>query len=158
VSANLLEVLNMADQARLEGRCGATNSAAAIEAASSIVRIAYLFVIIARGRIVESPILQHQQLLEHQSMFEHACCAALELQLAKLERSDSPERRAQSSAVPTADLTPVFDDLAAVQSRHLPPEAQILLAMQLESYRRLPILLMNLDTSLSRIAASTANR
>jgi tetratricopeptide (TPR) repeat protein len=58
----------------------------------------------------------------------------------------------------TPESAPVFDDLAAVPSTHLPPEAQILLATQLESYRRLPILLMNLDTSLSRIAASTADR
>jgi hypothetical protein len=153
VSANLLEVLNMADQARLEGRRGATNSAAAIEAASSIVRIAYRFEIIARSRIAESPVLQHGQLLQRQSKFEQACCATLELQLAKLARSDSPERLAQSSSAPTIDLTPLSDDLASSQGTHLPPETQSLL----ESYRRLPILLMNLDTSLSRITDTSAD-
>ena len=158
VSANLLEVLNMADQARLEGRRGATNSAAAIEAASSIVRMAYRFEIIARGRIPESPVLQHEQLLEHQATFEQACCAALEIQLAKLERSDSPEHLAQSSADPTVDLAAMSDDLASIQSAHLPGEDQILLATQFESYRRLPILLMNLDTSLSRITDWSADR
>jgi hypothetical protein len=158
VSANLLEVLNMADQARLEGRRGATNSAAAIEAASSIVRIAYRFEVIARGRIVESPVLQHEQLLEHQAMFEQACCAALEIQLVKLERSDSPEYLAQSSGDPTVDLAAMSDDLASIQSAHLPGKEQILLATQFESYRRLPILLMNLDTSLSRITDSPADR
>jgi uncharacterized membrane protein YccC len=158
VSANLLEVLNMADQARLEGPRGATNSAAAIEAASSIVRIAYRFEIIARGRIAKSPVLQYEQLLEHQAIFEQACCAALEIQLAKLERSDSPEYLAQSSADPTVDLAAMSDDLASIQSTHLPGEEQILLATQFESYRRLPILLMNLDTSLSRISDSSADR
>ena len=148
----------MADQARLEGRRGATNSAAAIEAASSIVRIAYRFEIIARGRIAESPVLRHEQLLEHQAIFEQACCAALEIQLAKLERSDSPEYLAQSSADPTVDLAAMSDDLASTQSTHLPGEEQILLATQFESYRRLPILLMNLDTSLSRITDSPADR
>jgi uncharacterized membrane protein YccC len=158
VSANLLEVLNMADQARLEGWRGATNSAAAIEAASSIVRIAYRFEIIARGRTTESPVLQHEQLLEHQAIFEQACCAALEIQLAKLERSDSPEYLAQSSADPTVDLAAMSDDLASIQSTHLPGEEQILLAAQFESYRRLPILLLNLDTSLSRITDSPVDR
>jgi uncharacterized membrane protein YccC len=158
VSANLLEVLNMADQARLEGPRGATNSAAAIEAASCIVRIAYRFEIIARGRIAESPILQDKQLLEQQAMFEQACCAALEIQLAKLERSDSPERPAQSFADPTVDMAAMSDDLASIQSAHLPGEEQILLATQFESYRRLPILLMNLDASLSRISDSSADR
>lgn len=158
VSANLLEVLNMADQARLEGQRGATNSAAAIEAASSIVRIAYRFEVIARGRIAESPVPQHEQLLEHQAMFEQACCAALEIQLAKLEGSDSPKHLAQSSADPTVDLAAMSDDLASIHSTHLPGEEQILLATQFESYRRLPILLMNLDTSLSRIRDSSAER
>jgi uncharacterized membrane protein YccC len=158
LSANLLEVLNMADQARLEGQRGATNSPAAIEAASSIVRIAYRFEVIARGRIAESPVPQHQQLLEHQAMFEKACCAALEIQLAKLERTDSPEHLAQSSAAPTIDLAPMSENLVSVQSTHLPTEKQILLATQFESYRRLPILLMNLDTSLSRITDSPADR
>ena len=158
VSANLLEVLNMADQARLEGRRGATNSAAAIEAASSIVRIAYRFEIIARNRIADSPVLQHEQFVEHQAMFEQACCAVLEIQLAKLERSDSPEYLTQSAGDPTVDLAAMCDDLASMQSAHLPEEKQILLATQFESYRRLLILLRNLDTSLSRITDSPADR
>jgi hypothetical protein len=52
-----LEVLTMADQCRLEGQRGANNSTAAIEATSTIVRIAYLFEIIARERIAGSPVL-----------------------------------------------------------------------------------------------------
>jgi uncharacterized membrane protein YccC len=154
LSADLLEVLNLADQARLEGRRGATNSAAAIDAAYTIIRIAYRFEMIARGRIAGSPVLQAVSLLEHQAMFEQACCAALEIQLAKLGRSDSSAQLAQSSSAPLIDLSPMIDAFTATESMQLSPEVRILLATELESYRRLPILLLNLDSSLSRIAGA----
>ena len=157
VSANLLEVLEMADQARLEGRRGATNSAAAIEAASIVVRIAYRFEIIARGRIAGSPALQPQKILDHQATFEQACCAALEIQLAKLGTGDSSEDLAESSAVSIRDLAAMAGDLAAIESKQSSTESRILVATELESYRRLAILLQKLDTSLSRIAASQPN-
>jgi len=92
VSTNLLEVLNFADQARLEGRRGATNSAAAIESASTLIRIAYRFELIARRRIAGSEALGSQGVLEQQRAFEAACCSTLEVQLAKLRQSISPER------------------------------------------------------------------
>ncbi len=72
LSANLLEVLNMADQSRLEGRRGAINSAAAIEAAYIIVRIAYRFEIITRERAAGSSIFQSAKALEQQATFEQA--------------------------------------------------------------------------------------
>ena len=158
LSTNLLDVLNMADQARLEGQRGAISSVAAIEAASTVARIAYRFEVIARDRLAESSVLRSSKIVEQQAIFERACCAALEVQIAKLERSDSSEHLAQSSAAPTMDLAPVSDNLAAIQNNLLATETQIPLATQLESYRRLPILLLTLDESLSRIVASTADR
>jgi uncharacterized membrane protein YccC len=156
LSTNLLDVLNMADQARLEGQRGAISSVAAIEAAYTLARIGYRFEVIARGRIAEPKVLQHEQLSEREVAFEQACCAALEIQIAKLEPSDSLEHLAQTSPTQTIDLGPISDELAAVQNTLLPPDDQILLTAQFESYRRLPILLSSLDTSLSRIAASIA--
>ena len=158
LSANLLDVLNMADQARLEGQRGAAKSVAAIEAASTLGRIAYRFEVIIRNRLAGSSVLQSSRILEQQAIFEQACCAALENQLAQLEPCDSLEHLTQTLPTPIIDLGPISDELAAVQSTQLPPEAQILLATQLESYRRLPVLLLSLDAALSRIAASTANR
>ena len=64
---------------------------------------------------------------------------------------DSDEHPSQSSGAPILDLGPIADDLA-FQSTHLPRESQIILRLQLESNRRLFILLLNLDSSLSRIA------
>ncbi len=154
LSANLLDVLNMADQARLEGRRGAVNSDAAIEAASTIARFAYRFEAIARARIAGSSVLQSSNLLEQQATFEQACCAALEVQLGKLTQSDSPEHLVQSSTVPLTDLVPTLGEVAATGDARLSPEDHILLSMQLESYRRLPVLLLSLDDALSRIAAS----
>jgi len=151
LSTHLLDVLNMADQARLEGQRGAINSVAAIEAAYTLARIGYRFEVIARGRIAEPKVLQTEQLSEREVAFEQACCAALEMQIAKLEPSDSPEHLAQTSPTPTIDLGPISDELAAAQNTLLPPDEQILLTAQLESYRRLPILLSSLDTSLQEL-------
>ncbi len=154
LSTTLPEVLNMADQARLEGRWGTIVSAAAIEAATTIIRIAYRFEVIARARNAVSPVLQLRTILEHQTTFEQACCAALEIQLANLRRSHSSEPLPQSFAAPTIDLTAMTDDMAAVDSTHLPPETRMLLTTELESYRRLPVLIRCLDTALSRMASS----
>ncbi len=154
MSANLLAVLNFADQARLEGRRGTANSAAAIESASTLIRIAYRFELIARRRIAGSEALTLQEVLARQESFEAAYCTALEIQLAKLRQSISPERIALSTAASTIDLASMAGDLDTVESADSPPEAQIRLATELETYRRLPILLQNLDTSLSRIATS----
>ena len=151
VSADLLDVLNMADQARLEGRRGAADSAAAIEAASTLARIAYRFELIARNRLAESSLIQSSKILEQQATFEQACCTALEAQLTKLGHSDSEEQLAQSPAAPTMDPAVLYQHWDSVQSTQFPPEAQILLASQLESYRRLPVLLLGLDAALSRI-------
>jgi Ion channel len=49
ISADLLDVLNIADQARLEGRTGTANSEAGVEAAVTLIRIAYRFELLARG-------------------------------------------------------------------------------------------------------------
>ena len=152
LSANLLDVLNMADQARLEGQRGAANSDAAIEAASTLARIAYRFEVIARGRIAEPPLLLSADQSERQVTFEQACCAALETHIAKLGGSDSPERLAQPSAPSAADLAAMSEAFASAEAVHLSVENQIRLATQLESYRRLPVLLLSLDEALSRIA------
>ncbi|HKN00301.1 MAG TPA: FUSC family protein [Candidatus Binataceae bacterium] len=149
LSATVLEVLNVADQARLEGRRGITNSTAAVEAASTLVRIAYRFEILARDRIALLP----QEIREHQATFERACCTNLEIQLAKLGGSDSPEHPVPFEP-PTMDLAPMTYAVADTESTHLPLEARIVLATQLESCRRLPTLLLNLDASLSRIVTS----
>jgi uncharacterized membrane protein YccC len=153
LSANLLEVINMADQSRLEGRCGAINSAAAIEAAYIIVRIAYCFEIITRERVAGSAIFQSAKALQQQATFEQACCAALEGQLVKLGPSDPSDYVAQSSAVPITDFAPMTAD-ATTDTTQLSSHAKISMATQLESYRRLRVLLMRLDTSLSRIVTS----
>jgi hypothetical protein len=150
LSANLLEVLTMADQAKLERRRGTTNSVAAIEAASTLVRIAYRCEMTARVRIAGSPVLQPKNILERRATFEQACCAALEIQLVKLGHSDSPEL-SQCSAPPITDLAPMTNDFTAAESTHLSPETRILWAAELESYRRFPVLLASLDAELSKV-------
>ena len=152
-SANLLDVLTMADQARLEGRRGRVNSGAAIQAASVMVRIAYRFEIIARRRIAEPPVVLSTHLLEYQATFEQACCAVLETQLANLEKSEPAESPTSSSSAAVTDLASMTNDLALGSTR-LPADSRLILGRELESYRRLPILLVSLDTALSRITTS----
>jgi hypothetical protein len=159
LSVSLLQALSMADQSRLEGYRGATISTASIEAASTIIRIAYRFEIVARERIARSSVPQPRQILEHQAAFEHACCATLEFQIAKLGQSELSEHLAQSCVPPIVDLASMCDDFtpiefAATETTHLSPESEIFLATQLESYRRLSMLLPSLDTSLSRITGA----
>jgi hypothetical protein len=156
LSADLLGVLNMADQARLEGRRGTTNSAAAVEAASTIVRIAYRFELIALPRLTGSAVAEPEGMLEQQVAFEQACCAALEAQLARLENNESPEHPSSAALIP--DSGGITADSDAVETTHPLVEDRIGRMTDLESYRRLPILLRSLDNSLSRISASSANR
>ncbi len=156
VSANLMEVLNFADQARLEGHRGTINSAAAIESASALARIAYRFELIARTRIAGSEALMSQGALEHQVAFEERCCDALEIQLAKLGRRDSRENLPQLPLTTIRDLVPMISKVAVTESAPQSVRAQVLLAT--ETYGRLPILLQNLDNSLSRIVSSNPTK
>jgi len=159
LSTNLLAVLTMADQARLEGRIGITNSAAGIDAAATLIRIAYRFEIIARGRLSGSEAVLPKTLLERGSAIEGACCSALVDQLEKFRRAESFERPGLSSAAPRTpptDLKGMVEELAAtatLESAYWPPDARSVFVAQLESYRRLPILLASLDAELSKIVA-----
>jgi uncharacterized membrane protein YccC len=158
-SVNLLQVLNMADQARLEGQRGVINSAAGIEAATTATRIAYRFEVIARERLSESEAFLPKTLLERSANIEEACCAALEYQLEKFGLSESFEQPGPPPTAPPEpppDLKSMIEEFAAaatLESAHLPPDARSGVVAQLESYRRLLILLASLDAELSKIVA-----
>jgi uncharacterized membrane protein YccC len=154
LSESLLEVLNLADQARLEGRRSAANSAAAIESASVLIRIAYRFKLIGGGRIAGSEDLVSQEASGRRATFESACCGALETELARLRPNQSSEAVPQSFALPALEAAWAPDGVEAAGLMQLSPENRDLLSMQLESYRRLPILLRSLDSSLARITDS----
>ena len=126
VSACLLTVLNLADQARLEGPRGTINSSAAIESASTLIRIAYRFELIARRRTAGSDARTSQGLLERQAAFEAACCSVLERQLATPQQRDLTE--AGGSAAPVEDLTSMTGGLYTVESADSSPRMRIMLA------------------------------
>jgi uncharacterized membrane protein YccC len=160
-SVNFLQVLNMADQARLEGRRGAIKSAAGIEAATIITRIAYRFEVIARERVSDSEAMLPDEVLERRAVLEERFCSAFESLLGKFELAGTFEQ-----PVPLTPLTPPqlpIDDLknlieelvaeAAREGRHWSSEAPAVFFAQVESYRRLVILLSRLDTECSKITA-----
>ena len=144
LSANLLEVLNLADQAKLEGQTGREISASAFDAAATLIRIAYRFQLIARARLSGAQAALPRDVVQFCSTREREYCDALESRveiLGSIQTSElcvlPPYRSADEFTILTSDL---FDhgDLAA----------------QLESYRRLPLLLERLDAALSKLAVS----
>ena len=159
-SANLLQVLNMADQARLEGRRGAVNSAAGIEAAAIITRIAYRFEVIARGRLSEAEAFVTEQIRRSTAALEQRFCAALESLIGKIDLTGRFEQPVESlSAGPPqewiSELGTSIEELTAegmLEVRQWPPEMRDSFFAQVESYRRLVVLLSRLATELLRIA------
>jgi hypothetical protein len=157
ISADFLDVLNMADQARLEGRTGVANSAAGIEAATTLIRIAYRFEILARGRLSGSEAVLPKMLLERCTAIEEACCSSLAYHLETLGQGEPLEQPSPSPAVPLplpTDLKSMIEELAAAgtfESTYWPTDARRGFVAQLECYRRLQSLLAKLDAELSQI-------
>jgi hypothetical protein len=154
LSLNLLQLLNMADQARLEGHRGSANSAAAVEATAVLIRIAYRFQTIARQRLAGSELTLPKNVRDGYAMLERKYCSALELELQKL-KSTGPSQQSTSTA-PTSTRTELIPTDQGVRSE-LAIGSDLLgffhpnLVPQIESYRRLPVLLRRLDTALSKI-------
>jgi len=148
LSTNLLEVLNLADQAKLEGERGQMNSTNSIDAAATLIRIAYRFMAIARARLSGSEASLPNDVLEHHRAWEKRYCVALESRIAAFESARSPGAESAMLAPSTVAIGDIGRDQVRAGLSH--GEG---LAAQLESYRRLAILLDTLDTALSKIAA-----
>jgi hypothetical protein len=153
LSLNLLQLLNMADQARLEGQRSSANSTAAVEAADILIRIAYRFQTIARQRLIGSELTVPQKVREGYAIQEQKYCLELELELQKL-KSAGPSRQ----SVPIAPTSPRTELMPKGQGVTGPATDTDLfkyfdtnLVPQIESYRRLPVLLRRLDAALSKI-------
>jgi hypothetical protein len=166
LSANLLQVLNMADQARLEGRRGAINSAAGIEAAAIITRIAYRFELIARGRLSDAEAILPQKVLDRRAALEESICAAFESLLGRFGLTATLEQPTPSTLpapppLPRDDLKTAIEQLVAdamLEGRDWPPEGRAGFLAQVESYRRLVILFPRLNTECSKITAFSYTR
>jgi hypothetical protein len=161
-SANLFQVLNMADQARLEGRRGAINSAAGIEAAALMTRIAYRFEIIARERLSEVEVVVPEVIRRRRAVIEEIFCTELESLLGKLEPTGTFEQPVASLSsrpprAPGSELETLIQELVAegmLEVRQWAPDARDGFFAQVESYRRLVTLLPSLGTELSMITYS----
>ena len=157
-SAVLLEVLNVADQARLEGRRAAVNSAAAVEVAGIATRIAYRFEVIARVRDPRSEANLPEKVQQIRAVLDERCCSFFESLLSQFELAHLPEEPVPSLAEParqgTNDLNPLIDDLETAgkdEYQRWTLEGRNAFFAQLESYRRLAILLASVSTELSTI-------
>jgi hypothetical protein len=149
LSTNLLEVLNLADQARLEGLRGLVNSTNGVDAAATLIRIAYRFEVIARARVSGSEATLPHDMLKLRSAQEREYCLALESKIDMLESTRSGERSPAPLPRSMIDFRETTKELA---TRALSENGD--LAAQLESYSRLPVLLEHLDAALSKIADS----
>jgi uncharacterized membrane protein YccC len=162
LNADLLDVLTMADQARFEGRRGAANSTAAIQAAAIIIRIAYRFGIIARGRLSGSKAPLSDDVLHRLAAVEETFCTLFGAALEKFELAvpfERPDSLSKAPLQPAIDLEPSIDELtvlAALEGRDWSSESRSVFVTQLESYRRLVILLRSLDVALSNFSSSSS--
>ncbi|MBV8135414.1 MAG: FUSC family protein [Deltaproteobacteria bacterium] len=149
LSSDLLEVLNFADQAKLEGQRGRVNSTNGVTAAATLIRIAYRFLVIARARVSGAEATLPHEVLAQRLAQEKEYSSALESKIDMLESIRSPDRFPGPLPQSTIEFTHARDDLT---TRVLSENSN--LAAQLESYRRLPILLEHLDDALSKIELS----
>lgn len=147
LSQNLLEVLNMADQARLEGLRGSTNSAAAIEAATLLIRIAFRFQAIARARLGGSELDFPDDVRERSIALEQGYCSWLKSGLGKLEAFQSSEHSLPIPAGSGSEERVTEGIAQTTVSAYLRSNS----VAQLEAYRRLPILLSQFDEAISKI-------
>jgi uncharacterized membrane protein YccC len=149
LSSDLLEVLNFSDQAKLEGQRGLVNSTNGVTAAATLIRIAYRFLVIARARASGAEATLPHEVLAQRVAKEKEYCNALESKIDLLESVRSPDRSPAPLAQSTTEFAQLSDDLT---TRGGSENGN--LAAQLESYRRLPVLLEHLDEALSKIEAS----
>jgi Fusaric acid resistance protein-like len=155
ISTELLDTLNMADQARLEGRHGSEISTIAVEAAGLLIRIAYRFETIARARLAGSDLMLLPVFRERNAAQEHEYCSSLESWLEKLTLAGTPQRRrTTTSKPPLVETSSITSRARAVPQERVewPRPANDNQALQFEAYRRLPVLLDRLDSVLSKIA------
>jgi hypothetical protein len=149
LSADLFEVLNLADQARLEGQRGLVNSTNGVNAAATLIRIAYRFQVIARARGSGAEATLPHEVLAHRFAQEREYCDALESKINMLESVRPPDRSPAPLKQSVNEFTDMSDDLTTRAASE-----SVDLAAQLESYRRLPVLLEHLDAALSKIVVS----
>jgi len=153
---DLLQVLNMADQARLEGTRGAEVSKAAFDAAAFLIRIAYRFQTITRARLAGSERHLSDRLRHRCAALERAFCHSLEPDLEKLT-SVEPFEELAAQAVPAESSEQNLNDAellsrATIRDADCTTYAHADWATQLEAYRRMTILLSRLHSALSNIA------
>jgi uncharacterized membrane protein YccC len=152
---DLLQVLNMADQGRLEGTRGREVSKAAFEVAAFLIRIAYRFQTITRARLAGSERYLSDQLRQRCAALEGAFCHSLESGLEKL-RSVEPLEELTAQAVRAKSSEQNLNDAellsrAMIRDANCTTYAHADWTTQLEAYRRMPILLSRLDSALSKI-------
>ena len=158
VSEEVLGVLSMADQARFEGSRGMANSAAGLEAASTVIRIAYRFEIIARGRLSGAGALMPDNVSQNMAAIEEAIRAALNFaagNLAPPRLSEQIEPLSEAPLESAIDLKALIDERAAaamLESGGWTPGLQSFFVKQLESYYRLAVLLGDLDVQIAKLA------
>jgi hypothetical protein len=145
----------MADQARLEGQRGLHTSAAGIETAITIVRVAYRFETIARGRFAQLEALLPGSVRQKLSAVKEKFCTAFDQCVRRFELAHEFEPVSASEMASTVDLKPLIDEVAAVaalESQCWSTDVRGMLVTQLESYHRLAILIGGLDAVISKLS------
>ena len=127
-------------------------------AAALLIRIAYRFQTIARAQLAGSETDLPDGMRQRFAALEEVYCSSLEYGLEKLRAVErSKQLTAQAPAPPPIEAKPgcAEGSASAVLQAGWEPYTRAELAIQLEAYRRMPILLSRLDSALSRMLPFT---
>ncbi|MBF6569922.1 MAG: FUSC family protein [Candidatus Binataceae bacterium] len=167
ITGSLVQILEIADDARLEGRASSIDHEAVVQAAGTLRRIAHRLGAIANNRVkYELPALSDRTERAHESILA-AIRARLNSWLGFFESADSLSHRAamalaathsdQDIAQPLADFGQRLeaDGFAEIGGWNF--DQRRLLLAELQSLRRLEFLMRELDRFLARVPGSPSS-
>jgi uncharacterized membrane protein YccC len=165
VTLQLTQVLGVAEDARLEGRHSGLDPDRVIEVAGTLRRIVHRLSGVASGRLALQQFVLPAELQEARAACETALRHNLQSWLEVLEEEQGLDRHRALAVRERRSAEDLAAPVAALQERHAtaeveelaawPAEARGLFLAELESYRRLVVLVSELDQHLVEVPAAT---
>jgi len=164
VTLHLTDVLAIADEARVEGRRSGVNPDCVIEAAATLRRIVHRLSVIAIGRLSMPQLAVPAEIQTARTALETGLRDHLESWLGVVEQEPGPDPRRIAEVAERFrpnDLTVPLEKLdrrlsaSADEPGAWPVEARSILLAEIESYRRLVVLMTELNQQFVEIPAAT---
>src|SRR5262249_28909045 len=162
VTLHLTDVLAIADEARVEGRRSGVNPDCVIEAAATLRRIVHRLSVIAIGRLSMPQLAVPAEIQTARTVLETGLRDHLESWLGVVEQEPVPDPRRIAEVAErftpndlTVPLEKLDQRLSASADGAWPVEARSILLAEIESYRRLVVLMTELNQQFVEIPAAT---